>query len=85
MVSGRSAGVRPGWARVDVSASVRGRRWGVPRRATKRADEHVLDAAGRERLEHDQSLAEGVSQRSAAVLPGRSGTGRGADSFCFRI
>jgi hypothetical protein len=24
-------------------------------------------------------------QRSAAVLPGRSGTGRGADSFCFRI
>ena len=24
-------------------------------------------------------------QRLAAVLPGRSGTGRGADSFCVRI
>ena len=30
-------------------------------------------------------LRSSAAERLAAVLPGRSGTGRGADSFCFRI
>jgi hypothetical protein len=36
-------------------------------------------------LSENQRLRRGVGQRLAAVLPGRSGTGRGANSFCVRI
>jgi hypothetical protein len=67
-----SVGWSPG---VDAFRSVpKGRKEGRPR----------LETLGRRRAESRSALTACARQRLAAVLPGRSGTGRGADSFCFR-
>jgi hypothetical protein len=44
-----------------------------------------VDFLRRRRVERRPVLTPCARQRLAAVLPGRSGTGRGADSFFFRI
>ena len=77
-VPGARAGQAPGWdaAGAGENGSI------LARTAHGGPSEHAVTAR---LFEGRPVLTARASQRSAAVLPGRSGTGRGADSFCFRI